>query len=624
MYPISSNPFLLPGNSQLDHFLVGQIQDMILVADATEHRICSINEPALKYFELTGQEVIGQRLDHLIRFDAGEDGIEALRTQLQNEGGWEGVLGFRTRSDKHYYFHFRLQQLPPDAGLPSGFYAIGRNVTAEREAEDALQRRERFYHGLIADALDGVLLLDEQGMITFASPSVRHVLGFSPEDLVGKSAFQFVHPDDRVKASESFALEVRENPEVKFITVRLLCSNGDWRWCLVRGHNLTGNPNVGGIAVYFHDDTQRKKAAEALRESEQRFRTLIDNVQVGVMLHNGAHEVTLCNSAAAALLGLTVDSAMGRSSLDGGWDVINEEGEQIAPEQYPVPLAVRTGRPVRNYVMGHRQADTGARVWLLVNSRPVFNENGALLHVISTFADISDRKELEHQLLAEKIAHQRALTQATFDSSEKERTEIGKELHDNIGQQLTTIKLYLDLARSTADEETVEMISLATRNVSDVINEIRALCRSLIPSTLGDLGLKESVNELILNFTRTQQLRIRFQAEGFDEDRVPDNQKLMIFRILQEQLNNIVKHSKARKVSVRIEQKSGNVLLEVTDDGIGFDPLTVRRGIGLTNMRNRAEMFGGTVVIDSAPGKGCTLTVSVPETDGIINNEQGM
>ncbi|RYY86523.1 MAG: PAS domain S-box protein [Chitinophagaceae bacterium] len=615
VYPISSYSSLLPGNSLLDHYLIGQIQDLILVADAAEQRICSINEAALRCFELTEAEVIGQRIDHMLQFDPGAEAIEALRQLLVTEGLWEGVLGFTTRSGKHYFYHFRLQRIPKMDGLPDGFFAIGRNVTAERDAEEALLRRERFYHGLIADALDGILLLNPDGEITFASPSVRHVLGFIPEDLVGNNAFSYVHPDDRIKASQSFALEVNENPEVKFITVRLLCQNGEWRWCLVRGHNLLSNPAVGGIAVYFHDDTQRKKAAEALRDSEERFRTLIDNVQVGVMLHNAQHEVILCNAAAARLLGITVEGAKGRSSFDGGWDVICENGEALAPEDYPVPMAVRTGLPVRNYVMGHRQADSGQRVWLLVNSRPIFDENGHLLHVISTFADISDRRDLEQQLLAEQIAHQRALTQATIDSSENERTEIGKELHDNIGQQLTTIKLYLDLARATADEETVEMIALATRNISDVINEIRTLCRSLIPSTLGDLGLEESINELIHTFTRTQKLRIRFQSEGFNEENVADNQKLMLFRILQEQLNNIVKHSGARKVSVRLAQLPGRVLLEVVDDGIGFDPATVRRGIGLTNMRNRAEMFGGTVTINSAPGKGCTLNVSVPEAE---------
>ncbi|RYY66429.1 MAG: PAS domain S-box protein [Chitinophagaceae bacterium] len=614
MYPISSQPTILPGNSGLDQYLIGQIQDMILVADATEHRICSINEAALRCFELTESEVIGQRIDHLIRFDPGEQGIEALRQFLVAEGQWEGTLGFSTRSGRHYYYHFRLQRLPQGAGLPDGFYAIGRDVTAARDAEEAQQRRERFFHGLIADALDGILLLDPQGLITFASPSVRHVLGYEGEELLGQNAFLFVHPDDRLKAADSFALEVHENPEVKFITVRLLCKTGQWRWCLVRGHNLLANPAVGGIAIYFHDDSQRKNAAEALRESEQRYRMLVRNIQVGVMMFDPNGIVVDVNEAATRILDLSEGELLHSDTPNEQWQAVFEDGKPLRLEDTPAFQVLQHGKPVRDFLMGHVQPRSGRRIWLLVNADPVLDERGGLRNIIASFSDITYRRDLEQRLLAEGIAHQRALTQATIDSSEKERTEIGKELHDNIGQQLTTIKLYLDLARSTADEETAEMISLATRNISDVINEIRALCRSLIPSTLGDLGLEESVTDLIHTFTRTRQLHIRFVAAGFDEEQVPDNQKLMLFRILQEQLNNIAKHASARKVTVTLRQAAPGVQMEVRDDGVGFDPATVRRGLGLTSMRNRAEMFGGSLHIDSAPGKGCTLTVSVPET----------
>jgi PAS domain S-box-containing protein len=529
-------------------------------------------------------------------------------------GAWEGVQGFSSRNGTRYHFNFTISFLPGADNKPSGILIIGRDVTRERSWQEELQTKERFYHGLIADSLDGILLMDAGATITFASPSIRHVLGFDFQEVLGKNAFEYVHPEDRLKAKEAFDLEVVQNPLIKFITVRLLCKNGNWLWCLVRGHNLLSNPAVNGIAIYFHDDTLRKQASEALRETEQRFRMLIANLQIGVMLHNPNAEVVLCNEAGSHLLGIPEESFVGRPCTDQVWNIVAENGVQLTKENLPAPTVIRTGNQIRNTVVGYKHPETGERIWLLINADPVFDSNRKLQFVITSFADISERKRLENQLLGEQIAHQRQLTQATIDSSEKERIEIGKELHDNIGQQLTTIKLYLDLARSTADEETLEMVSLATRNVSDVINEIRNLCRSLIPSSLGDLGLQESVNDLIHTLTRTQKVRIRFVAENFDEATVPDNQKLMLFRIVQEQLNNIVKHAHAQKVHVRLSGANG-VKLEIADDGVGFDPATVRRGLGLTNMRNRAEMFGGTVEIKSAPGKGCVLSVHVP--DGI-------
>src|SRR6476659_7085813 len=111
--------------------------------------------------------------------------------------------------------------------------------------------------------------------------------------------------------------------------------------------------------------------------------------------------------------------------------------------------------------------------------------------------DITGRREHEQRRLEQEIGKQKLLTQATIDGQEKERKEIGKELHDNIGQQLTTTKLYLDLAKNTADDTTLEMVNLSLRSISDVINDLRTMSHSLVPPSLGDLGLVESVYELI-------------------------------------------------------------------------------------------------------------------------------
>jgi signal transduction histidine kinase len=250
---------------------------------------------------------------------------------------------------------------------------------------------------------------------------------------------------------------------------------------------------------------------------------------------------------------------------------------------------------------------------LLINAEPVLNENHDITHIICSINDITERKKLEQKLLTEKISQQRLLTQATLDGQEKERKEIGKELHDNIGQQLTTTKLFLDLAKTTADDNTNEMISLALKGISDVINEVRRMSRALVPPTLGDLGLVDSINDLIDSISRAQYLKIEFNYFDFNEDFVSDNKKLMLFRIIQEQLNNIVKHANAKNVTINLSDKESYLLLEVKDDGQGFNIKNIRKGLGLTNIRNRAELFGGTMHITSIPQQGCCLQVSIPD-----------
>ena len=148
-------------------------------------------------------------------------------------------------------------------------------------------------------------------------------------------------------------------------------------------------------------------------------------------------------------------------------------------------------------------------------------------------------------MIEQEIQKQRQLTQATIDGQEKERLEIGKELHDNISQHLTTTKLYLEVGRDKASDEVQEMIMLAHKNLSDIINELRLLSQSLVPPTLGDLGMIESIQDLCDSLRRAHTFQIEFDSRHFNEEVMPENLKLMLFRIIQEQMNNIIRHAHA-------------------------------------------------------------------------------
>jgi signal transduction histidine kinase len=243
------------------------------------------------------------------------------------------------------------------------------------------------------------------------------------------------------------------------------------------------------------------------------------------------------------------------------------------------------------------------------------DEEGKLMHIVSSFTDITERKNLEKKIITEKVFHQRQLNQATIEVQEQERMSIGKELHDNIGQQLTTIKLYLDLARSTGDVATNQkMINAASSALANVINDVRSVSRSLVPSSLRDLGLIDSLEDLGEVIQAVHPIKINFIYNNYDEDDLHENYKVAMYRIIQEQLNNIIKHAKSSKVTIHLEGTAKNIYLQIKDDGIGFEMQKMKRGLGLYNIINRAELLGGHAEIESAPGKGCIVTVSFPKT----------
>ena len=340
---------------------------------------------------------------------------------------------------------------------------------------------------------------------------------------------------------------------------------------------------------------------------------MIRDLQIGVILQDREGKTILCNNAFQEMFQATEAELIGQTIQKIALDPIHEDGRRYKPEDRPTYRAIHTRQPAKDVVMGIRRPGKKDRIWILVNADPILQDNGEILHIICSVKDITERKKMEKDQLFEQMAHQRALTQATIDGQEAERREIGKELHDNIGQQLTTIKLFLDMAKTTATDPTDEMVNMALKGVSDVINEVRAMSRSLVPFTLKDLGLVESINELADSIRRTQLLQIHFEHFGVS-DEMPENLQLTIFRIIQEQLNNIVRHAKATTVTIGLKVSDQQVLLEVIDNGMGFELEKVRKGLGFVNIKNRVALFGGTVGILAEPGQGCLLAVSFPQS----------
>jgi signal transduction histidine kinase len=236
------------------------------------------------------------------------------------------------------------------------------------------------------------------------------------------------------------------------------------------------------------------------------------------------------------------------------------------------------------------------------------DNNGNPVRMIGAMQDITERKRLEEQLLQKELDRQRQISKATIDTQERERAEIGRELHDNVNQVLTTTKLYLDLALSNTELKD-SLLEKSEKNILYVIDEIRQLSRSLMNPSLGDLGLIASINDLLENIRATRKLAVLFTADKTIEDSLPDNLDLTIYRIIQEALNNTVKHANATTASVSIIKREQQLELTIHDNGIGFDPERVKPGSGLKNIENRVYLSNGSLHIRSAPGAGCTLTI---------------
>jgi len=255
--------------------------------------------------------------------------------------------------------------------------------------------------------------------------------------------------------------------------------------------------------------------------------------------------------------------------------------------------------------------------WVYDRGFLIYNQQGKVARIVGSMQDITEKKQLEKQLLKQELDKHKLVAQAVVDAQEKERAEIGKELHDNVNQILSTAKLYLELARSD-EPERLSLIKRSIDNIHNAINEIRTISRSLVPPSIGDLGILESIQDLIENVRATKKLHVEFYYSEGIEMLINEKQQLMLFRIIQEQVNNVLKHSEASNLIIELMIDGPIVDLTISDNGKGFekDNIKMKRGVGLNNIASRTELFNGEVNLITAPGKGCTLNIHIP----IINS----
>lgn len=211
----------------------------------------------------------------------------------------------------------------------------------------------------------------------------------------------------------------------------------------------------------------------------------------------------------------------------------------------------------------------------------------------------------------QRFREQQLITRAQMEGQEKERQLISAELHDSINQQLSTAKIYLDYAKAN-EKERDELITRSADVVYRAIQEIRSLCYSLTPVGLKDMGLREAIEDLCRSYASVDKFNASYEFR-LDEQNLTEDLKFVLFRVIQEQMNNIAKHANASQVFIVLQKTPGFIEVQIRDDGQGFDPATIREGLGFANMRNRVSVYKGKVEVDSTPGAGCLVTIRIPK-----------
>lgn len=344
---------------------------------------------------------------------------------------------------------------------------------------------------------------------------------------------------------------------------------------------------------------------EQIDATERRFRSLVRYSSDLMVIIDDSGNYLYVTDPYKQVMGYASGYFIGRNALD-----------YIHPEDRPVILAAIKNLCPGDYIeLPLYRFTTKEGEWRWIESK-MFNgsHDPAVRGLVVNSRDVTEKRRLELERLHEAEKRQKLITRAIVEAQEKERKAIGNELHDNVNQLLTTVKLYLVMARDSADSRE-ELLPRAIDYIQNAIDEIRQLTNRLTVPHQGELNLDQSTRDLVESVALTGALNITYHSESFDASKLSREVQLAMYRIVQEQLTNIIRHARASSARVELLQHAQGITVVISDDGRGFDTSSKKKGSGISNMRNRAHTAGGTFSIVSSAGHGCTVRADFPLAD---------
>ena len=339
---------------------------------------------------------------------------------------------------------------------------------------------------------------------------------------------------------------------------------------------------------------ERKRIISQLRESENRYANLFRlSPEPMLVFCLETHTIKQANDAALKGFDL-VEETLHDVSI---FDLISKEEQGL--------LKTEINRFIHDEIISTTRRynfQLGNNELLLVDTYSSVIELAGKKYGLMIAIDVTD-----------KVLFDNKLTKSIIQAQEEERIEIGSELHDNVCQILASSNIRLSMLSEFVDKQGLEYFSQSKNMINLALNEIRNLSHRLAPVFYELSSFNELVDNLLNHFNFSNEIAITSKIENdINYQSLQKDLQLNLFRILQEQLRNIHKYAQAKSLSIEMKKRNNQLILIITDDGIGFDVTTVRKGIGLANIQRRVEMFSGAFKMTSAPGEGCRLEIIIP------------
>ncbi|MEQ1676226.1 MAG: PAS domain S-box protein [Chitinophagaceae bacterium] len=374
---------------------------------------------------------------------------------------------------------------------------------------------------------------------------------------------------------------------------------------------------VIGTACFSRNITKQRKAEQELEQNYQEKKVLVD--RLSVILNTLPANIALLNADGVII---DVNEAWKQFACENnytgdhyglGSNYISIAEHSFGPDKKEGKLVARSIKAIlkkelKEFVFEYPCHSPEKKRWFRMVATPLEGKgySGAVIMHI----DISELRRLEDERLQSKTEEQQKITRAMLSAQEKERHNIGIELHDNVNQILAGTKLFLQMIKSKP-EMMQKYLTICMENLSNAIDENRKIAHVFVSPARSE-NLLDQLKRLTATMLKISGIKVKFSSTTYEEDRLGQEKKINIYRIAQEQCTNIVKYAKATTAELSLAMKDDTFTLTIKDNGIGMDSAVTKGGIGLKNIADRLSLFNGTSKITTAPGKGFCLEIAVP------------
>lgn len=594
--------------------------DGYLVTDANG-KIHEANRSAAALLNVPLSQLIGRLLAAFV----APDGRHAFRAVL---GGAAPPVGS----------HGLEVHLQPEGGAPfpallsvshsqvkdeqkPGLRWMLRDITTLHDAKRSAEESRAQLAGIVDSAMDAIITVDEEQRVVLFNSAAEQMFGCSAAEALGNRLDRFI-PERFLEAYRRHIVQfARGTQPMRTVersgTVFGLRASGE-EFPIEASISKTRTTGTKLFTVILRDVTERRRAEEALRESERRFRAFMDHSPAVAFLKDEAGRYLYVNKVC--------ETAFQRRPAD--W--LGKTDEEL----FPAAIAEELRRHDRAALNGNAVLETEEMVpcpqgdrrdWWVFKFPIELSERQRVLGGVGI--DITARKEADAKLvesqrqIEQSREELRSLSGRLINAQEEERRRLAHDLHDHLNQRIALLSIEIELlqrALSAAPAEIRSRLNSLREKISQLSDEVQDLAQGLHPSLLQDLGLVKALNEHLQEFGALRGIRTTIRSQRAWEG-LPADIALSLFRIAQESLHNVAKHSGASAISIRLMGTSRGIGMSVSDNGAGFDPEQVRSssgGLGLMSMEERANLLGGRCRVRSRQGQGTQVTVWIPIPGG--------